>query len=47
MSEPVSDNHNDLFEIEVHFEEITTTLENAKVAVEGLFVNADAGFALF
>jgi len=33
-----------LFEIEAHFEEITTTLEDAEIAVEGLFLNADAGF---
>lgn len=44
MSEPISGNHNDLFEIEVHFEEITSTLEDAEIAVDGLFLNADAGF---
>jgi len=44
MSEPVSGNHNDLFEIEVHFEQVIATLEDAKIAVDGLFLNADAGF---
>lgn len=44
MSEPVSGNHNDLFDIEVQFEEITATLEQANIAVNGLFINADAGF---
>jgi transposase len=44
MSEPVSGNHNDLFEIEVQFEEVVSTLEQADINVDGLFLNADAGF---
>jgi len=44
MSEPVCGSHNDLFEIEVHFEEVTATLEQADISVDGLFLNADAGF---
>lgn len=44
MSEPVSGNHNDLFDIEVHFEEVVCTLEQAEISVDGLFINADAGF---
>lgn len=44
MSEPVSGNHNDLYDIEVQFEIITATLEKADIAVDGLFLNADAGF---
>lgn len=44
MSEPVSGNHNDLFDIEVHFEEVTATLEQADISVDGLFLNADSGF---
>ena len=44
MSEPVSGNHNDLFDIEVQFEEVISTLEKAEISVEGLFINADAGF---
>lgn len=44
MSEPVSGNHNDLYNIEVQFEVVTATLEQAGIKVEGLFLNADAGF---
>jgi transposase len=44
MSEPISGEHNDLFNIEIHFEEITATLEKADIEVDGLFMNADAGF---
>lgn len=44
MSEPVSGNHNDLFDIEVQFEEVTSSLEQAEISVDGLFINADAGF---
>ena len=44
MSEPISGNHHDLYDIEIHFEEITSTLEQADIPVDGLFLNADAGF---
>jgi len=44
MSEPVCGNHNDLYDIEVQFEVVTATLERADIPVEGLFLNADAGF---
>ena len=44
MSEPVAGNHNDIFDIEVQFEIVTATLEEAQIPVEGLFLNADAGF---
>lgn len=44
MSEPMAGNHNDLYNIEVQFEVVTATLENANIKVEGLFLNADAGF---
>ncbi len=44
MSEPVAGNHNDLFDIEVQFEVVTATLEQADIPVKGLFLNADAGF---
>lgn len=43
MSEPLAGNHNDLYNIEAQFEIITVTLEQANIAVEGLFLNADAG----
>ncbi|MBA0882776.1 hypothetical protein [Flavobacterium undicola] len=41
---PISGNHNDLYNIEVQFEDITATLESADISVKGLFINADAGF---
>jgi transposase len=44
MSEPVAGNHNDLYDIEVQFEVVTATLEQADIPVDGLFLNADAGF---
>lgn len=44
MSEPISGHHNDLFDIEVQLEEIVCTLEQAEINVDGLFINADAGF---
>lgn len=44
MSAPISGNHNDLFDIEVHFEEVIASLDEADISVEGLFLNADAGF---
>lgn len=44
MSDPVAGNHNDLHDIEVQFEVVTATLEQAEISVEGLFLNADAGF---
>jgi transposase len=44
MSEPVAGNHNDLYDIEVQFEVVTGTLEQADIRVDGLFPDADAGF---
>ena len=44
MSEPVSGNHNDLFDIEVQFEVVTATLDRADIKTEGLFLNAHSGF---
>lgn len=44
MSEPLAGNHNDLYNIEVQFEVVTATLGQANITVEGLFLNADAGF---
>src|SRR5690606_12777191 len=32
------------YNIEVQFEEVTSTLEKADISVKGLFMNADAGF---
>ena len=36
--------HNVLFDIEVQFEGVTATPQGADIPVEGLFMNADAGF---
>jgi len=44
MSDPISGNHNDLYHVESYFNQIIQTLEKANIAVEGLFINADAGF---
>jgi len=44
MSEPVSGNHNDIFDIEAVFDGILRSLRRAKTPTKGLFVNADAGF---
>jgi len=44
MSEPVSGNHNDLYNIKVQFEQMTATLEETEISVKGLFMNADAEF---
>ena len=46
MSEPVLGDHNDLFEIEVQFEEVVSTLEQEDISVDGLFINADADYIL-
>lgn len=44
ISEPVSEDHNNLFDIEVYFEEITGTLEQVDISTHGLFINSDDGF---
>ena len=44
ISSPVAGNHNDLYDIEVQFEIVMETLEQANIQVKGLFLNADAGF---
>lgn len=44
MSEPVSGNHNDLFDIENSFQKIIDDLKLAEISTQGLFMNADAGF---
>jgi len=43
-SGPVAGNHHDLFEIERVFGELADLLQEAGLEVEGLFLNADAGF---
>jgi len=44
MSKPIAGNHNDLFDIEVSFEDIVDQLTKADIPIAGLFINADAGF---
>jgi len=43
-SEPVSGNHNDLFETEKSVFKIIQTLKDSNIEYRGLFMNADAGF---
>lgn len=44
LSSPVSGNHHDLYQIEKAIDELVETLSVAKIPVDGLFINADAGF---
>jgi hypothetical protein len=43
MSTPIAGSHNDFFNIEQTFEELTTMLEDATISVDVLFLNADGG----
>mgnify|MGYP001035149983 CR=1 FL=1 len=44
MSTPQEGQHHDLFEIQSLFDELCTILKEAGIDLEGLFLNADAGF---
>lgn len=44
MAEPQAGNHADLYEIEERVEEMMTHMDNADIAVDGLFCDLDAGF---
>ena len=44
MSEPVAGKHNDLYNIENQIQKIIDTLQRSEISVNGLFINADAGF---
>lgn len=44
MSPVVAGNHNDLFEINSQFGRMISDLRKAKIPIDGLFMNADAGF---
>ena len=44
ISEPISGNHNDLFDIEIFFTKMIDDLEQSRIQTNGLFLNADAGF---
>lgn len=43
-SRAISGEHNDLYDIRMHFQDICQTLTGANIQTSGLFVNADAGF---
>lgn len=42
-SEAISGNHNDLYQISKYFKKMLDTLINAKIRIDGLFLNADRG----
>jgi len=44
MSEPESGQHHDLFDIEKHLGELFEAVQGLGLSLEGLFLNADAGF---
>tara|TARA_B110000908_G_scaffold78722_1_gene94431 strand:+ start:904 stop:1077 length:174 start_codon:yes stop_codon:yes gene_type:complete len=44
MSEPVAGNHNNLFDIEVQFEEMTATLEKVEIATEKIISQCRSQF---
>jgi transposase len=44
MATPQRGNHHDLYEIKTLFEQMCQSLEDADIAVKGIFLNADAGF---
>lgn len=44
LSNPIAGNHNDLYGIEKSSEELFSTLRQAKISMDGLFINADSGF---
>jgi len=44
MSQPIEGSHNDLFNIEFIFTKMLADLKESKIEIDGLFLNADAGF---
>lgn len=44
FSEPIAGNHNDSFELVANFENMISPLRNCNIRLDGLFLNADAGF---
>jgi transposase len=44
VGKPQCGNHNDLYNINKIFDEMITFLEGATISMEGVFMNADAGF---
>jgi transposase len=43
-SQPIEGQHHDVFDIGEHFHYICSTLQQASIPIDGLFVNADTGF---
>ena len=44
MSTPMAGNHHDCYQIEENMDTILSTMKQAEIAIDGLFINADAGF---
>ena len=44
MSSPKSGNHTDVYQIEESMDDIFNTMRDAEIRLDGLFLNADAGF---
>lgn len=43
-SEPIAGNHNDAYKLVSNFEYMTDSLKSSNIRIDGLFLNADAGF---
>jgi len=43
-SEPISGNHNDAFGLVENFDGMAESLQKSEICIDGLFLNADAGF---
>jgi hypothetical protein len=43
-SDQISGNHNDAFELDKNFNDMTDSLRKSDIRIDGLFLNADAGF---
>ncbi|MBB3186212.1 hypothetical protein FHX64_000375 [Microbacter margulisiae] len=44
ISDPIEGKHNDIHQIKERFTDIIDSLNNSDIRVDGLFLNADAGF---
>jgi len=44
ISDPIEGNHNDLHQIKERFTDMIVSLDKSDIRVDGLFLNADAGF---
>ena len=44
LSKPVAGNHHDLYRIDETLEELFSTVQQAGISLDGLFINADSGF---